>query len=89
MRIGALDAENGHGPLVEKKSLKKCLTRFFRNGIGLKNFNGIVFFVHKSTGKEVKVSGGVVVVNFVSLSRYRQHDSPITKFKEIKEEEER
>jgi len=46
---------------------KKCLTTFLRNGIGLKNFNLIVFYLHKINGrKEVKILGGIVVVNFVS-----------------------
>ena len=45
---------------------KKCLTSFLRSGIGLKNSNSIVLFVHNSTGKEVKILGGGAVVNFVS-----------------------
>jgi hypothetical protein len=54
-----------------------------RSGIGLKNSNAIVFFVHNSTGKEVKILGGIVVVNFVRGLRHCE----ITK--EIKEEEKR
>jgi hypothetical protein len=37
---------------------KKCLTSFFNNDIGLKNFNFIVFFLHKFRGrKEVRILG--------------------------------
>jgi len=42
-----------------------------------------VFFVHNSTGKEVKTLGGVVVVNSVRDLGY--HETT----KEIKEEEKR
>ena len=59
------------------------MTTFLRSGIELKNSNAIVFFVHNSTGKEVKILGGVVVVNFVRGLRHRK----ITK--EMKEEEKR
>jgi hypothetical protein len=59
------------------------LTTFLRSGIALKNSNAIVFFVHNSTGKEVKILGGVVVVNF--LRALMHHDTT----KEIKEEEKR
>jgi hypothetical protein len=66
-----------------KKMLKKCLTTFLRSGIGLENSNYIVFFVHNSTGKEVKILGGIEVVIFVSVLRH--HETT----KEIKEEEKR
>jgi hypothetical protein len=59
------------------------LTTFLRSGIELKNSNSIVLFVHNSTRKEVKILGGVVVVNYVSGLRH--HETT----KEIKEEEKR
>ncbi len=51
---------------IPKKIQKKCLTSFFRSGIGLKNSNSLVFLFHNSIRKEVKTLGGRVVVNSVS-----------------------
>jgi len=38
--------------LMEKNHGKKCLTSFFRSDIELKNFNVIVFFLHKFRGRK-------------------------------------